>query len=403
MTESVRLSAEGRSRFAVRDLLLVIGLCLAPMTGLRIWKVGPGEVLCLVWGLKYLFRGRLRKSDVLRFFVLFYVSMLIGTAIGYFVAPRELRMVDLLTWLYLGVIAVSLYEGLKTKTLDYIERLFYLFARAAALWNLFLYIYSRTISASLLGAPIWYHGVRFTGGATNPHQVAILLCGLTFLFIRETIMGRRRLINAVYTAVCVYLMIQTASSTGVLALAMGAAVTVYYSLVRLFPKRKSIVRVLMVLTILMVLAIGGTTFANMFIEWVEKKKNGLERFDIFSSISDTFTASPLFGLGPGEHSLGGLIEYHNTYLEILAATGLVGTLVFIVYTIRLFKKAFRADWRLLPMLISMYAYGLAGFAMRRLVYWGIIAFISVIAEQRIAQGSINAVNAERTTGRKRHG
>ncbi len=403
MTESVRLSAEGRSRFAVRDLLLVIGLCLAPMTGLRIWKVGPGEVLCLVWGLKYLFRGRLRKSDVLRFFVLFYVSMLIGTAIGYFVAPRELRMVDLLTWLYLGVIAVSLYEGLKTKTLDYIERLFYLFARAAALWNLFLYIYSRTISASLLGAPIWYHGVRFTGGATNPHQVAILLCGLTFLFIREVIMGRRRLINAVYTAVCVYLMIQTASSTGVLALAMGAAVTVYYSLVRLFPKRKSIVRVLMVLTILMVLAIGGTTFANMFIEWVASDKNGLERFDIFSSISDTFIASPLFGLGPGKHSLGGLIEYHNTYLEILAATGLVGTLVFIVYTIRLFKKAFRADWRLLPMLISMYAYGLAGFAMRRLVYWGIIAFISVIAEQRIAQGSINAVNAERTTGRKRHG
>ena len=32
----------------------------------------------------------------------------------------------------------------------------------------------------------------------------------------------------------------------------------------------------------------------------------------------------------------------------------------------------------------MYAYGLAGFAMRRLVYWGILMFVLVIAEKKIA-------------------
>ena len=32
-----------------RDWILLIGLSLAPMTGLRIWKIGPSEVLCLLW------------------------------------------------------------------------------------------------------------------------------------------------------------------------------------------------------------------------------------------------------------------------------------------------------------------------------------------------------------------
>ena len=36
------------------DYFLIIGIVLAPMTGLRIWKIGPGEVLCLFWSIPVL-------------------------------------------------------------------------------------------------------------------------------------------------------------------------------------------------------------------------------------------------------------------------------------------------------------------------------------------------------------
>ena len=31
------------------DWILIIGIVLSPMTEFRIWKVGPGEILCLSW------------------------------------------------------------------------------------------------------------------------------------------------------------------------------------------------------------------------------------------------------------------------------------------------------------------------------------------------------------------
>ena len=116
--------------------------------------------------------------------------------------------------------------------------------------------------------------------------------------------------------------------------------------------------------------------------WVASDSNGLGRLYIFSSIKGAFIKSPLFGLGPGMHAKDplGLKEFHNTYLEILAATGIVGFLAFISLSIKALKKL-TADALLIPILISIYAYGLAGFAMRRLAYWVIFIFIFILSEQ----------------------
>ncbi|NLB75739.1 MAG: hypothetical protein GX799_04640 [Crenarchaeota archaeon] len=139
----------------------------------------------------------------------------------------------------------------------------------------------------------------------------------------------------------------------------------------------------MTLILLLVAVIGFSTFLDLFIRWVEKDTNGLGRLGIFASFPSTFIKSPIVGLGPGVHGRNGLIEFHNTYLEVLAATGLFGGIVFLVFSIRIFKKTIVADWKLFIIAVSMYAYGLAGFAMRRLVFWGVIAFVVAIAEQRV--------------------
>ena len=364
------------------DWILIIGLTLAPMTSLRFWKIGPGEVLCLLWGIKYWFRARSIKSNLLTFFVLFDLAMAVGSVIGYAIAPDELRAVDLLTWLYLGIMAVSLYEGLKSKSLKYNEALFYSFAQFAAIWNLFLFLYSRFVSSMLLGAPLWYHGVRYSGGATNPHQVAILLCGATFVFLRSIFKREKVFRSIVLMAISIYLMIATASSTGILAIALGMAVSAYFFVANLFPKRRFAAWVVLTVIILLAVLIFYKFLYQKFIGWVAEDKNGMRRFVIFSSFGEAFMKSPVFGLGPGVHGIGGTIEFHNTYLEIIAATGLVGGIIFAVYSIDLFISVLKNDWKLFPILVSMYAYGLAGFAMRRIVFWGLVSFVTIIAEQK---------------------
>ena len=84
------------------DWLLIIGLCLSAMTDLRIWKIGPAELLCFIWGLKFFPKRVYRMNILSSFFLRFLGAMLIGTVIGYFVAPKELILSDLLTWVFLA-------------------------------------------------------------------------------------------------------------------------------------------------------------------------------------------------------------------------------------------------------------------------------------------------------------
>ncbi len=380
------------NRIKYGDLLLVAGLCMAPMTSLRIWKIGPGEVLCLLWGIRNGVSYYLSKSDILLFFTSFVFCLLIGSAIGYYLAPNELRVTDIITWIYLAVIAISLYEGLNSRSYEYNDLLLHTFARIAAIWFIFLYIYSITVSRRIFGIPLWASRTRFSGGATNPHQTAILFCGIFFVFIREIVKKKRVFSNLCYSFISLFLMLRTRSSTGVLAIAFGIVITTYFIIGYAFHKHKFAALVGITVLYLIVGLVGYRILYKLFMYWVESDANGLGRLTIFSSFSITFIKSPLLGLGPGVHGINGLIEYHNTYLEILAATGLVGGLVFAIYTIRLVKTILYADWTLLPIVISLYAYGLAGFSMRRLVYWGIVAFITVIAEKRIKKTFVNAGN-----------
>ncbi|MBE6834739.1 MAG: O-antigen ligase family protein [Ruminococcaceae bacterium] len=368
-------------RIKAFDWLLIVGLCLAPMTGFRIWKVGPGEILCLIWGLKYLFTRRIVKSDVFRFFSLFIFFVLIGTLVGFAVAPNELRLADLFTWLYLAVFSSALYDGLKTKSLEYNEKLLFVFARFATLWYLFLYVFSLTVRRTFFGAPLWYSGARFSGGGTNPHQVALLLCGLIFVFVCKMLKRQSFIKCFIYLSVCLFLLYQTASSTGYLAVAISFVWVSYFLLLNSFPNHKKLAVVIFTLLLVLIAVVGFPKFYEMFMSWVSKDSNGLGRIDIFASYPDTFVKSPLFGLGPGAHGINGYIEFHNTYLEVLSHGGLFAGVVFLIYSIRIYKKTLMSDWKMSPILVVMYAYGLGGFAMRRIVYWCFVIFVTVIAEQ----------------------
>lgn len=376
------------ARIKLFDWILVVGLALAPMTGLRIWKVGPAEVLCLFWGIKGLFKGKLASNELNRFFFPFFGALLVGSLVGYFVAPQEQDVSGLAVWLYLGLTATLIYEGLRKNSLEYNEKLLFVLAQVGVLWYLFLFIYSRTVSMTFLGAPLWYSARRFSGGGTNPHQVAVFFCGIGFVFLRKALNGEHRLRCILFFVLSCYLLWCTESSTGKMAVALGVFTAVYFALAEVMPERKLVIRGVLAVSIIVIGVVGAAFWKSLFMDWVAEDKNGLGRFVIFASFPSAFIRSPVFGLGPGVHGINGSIEFHNMYLELLAATGLVGGAVFAVFTGRLMKKTLRADWSLFPILIALYAFGFAGFAVRRLIYWGLTAFVLVLSEQ---------INARKTT------
>jgi O-antigen ligase len=120
---------------------------------------------------------------------------------------------------------------------------------------------------------------------------------------------------------------------------------------------------------------------SLFYNWIASDSNGLGRFRIFASYPETFWKSPVFGLGPGVHGLNGTIEFHNTYLEVLAMSGMAGGIVFVLFTLNAWKEVRWSPFTL-GMFVTLYVFGLAGFGMRRLVFWIILSIICVYGKRQ---------------------
>ena len=364
------------------DWLLIVGAVLAPMTGLRIWKIGPAESLCFIWALRHIRIGKIAIDDYLRFFIPFLLSMLVGTFICIAGYPQELVANGWATWLYLSFIACILYNALSHNSREYNEIVFETICRLSVIWYGLLYVYSIVISRTFLGAPLWYYA-RYSGGGTNPHQVAVLLCGVAFWFTRQILKRNRVLINLVFFLLAVFLESESKSSTGAASIFLGIFIlAVLFTIIHV--RSTKIRKTVIIFEILIGLLIGvafSNAIYNMVYEWVASDANGIGRFYIWSSFSQMIKKSPIFGLGPGMHAISysGMKEFHNSYLEIIAATGLVGFIAFILFSYRAIRSLLKGDYCLLPILVSIYVYSMAGFAFRRLAFWIVISFVIVLA------------------------
>lgn len=381
-----RLIIKRNVKIDLWDWLLVLGLALAPMTSLRIWKIGPGEVLCALWTIRYLNFKKIVFSDVFKFFTFFIICVSAGTLIGVYKEPQETNPTGILTWVYLGYIACMIYSGLRKRDSEYIEHLFFIGAVVATCWHLLLYLYSITISRSFFGIGLWYGGVRYAGGATNPHQVALLMCGLTVYFLRNVFTKKHVLFSLIMSACCFTVQMATQSSTGLASVVAACLTFMYVFTARLGTSKKLRAGIIIVETLLIILAV--IVFFNPLFDfvynWIASDKNGLGRFAIFSHIGEVFAESPVFGLGTGAHSetlSGNQLEFHNTYLEVLAAGGIAALLALIWFTFRICKKA-SADAYFYPLIVQLYTFGLAGFGMRRLPYWWLLTFAILTVEKK---------------------
>ena len=370
------------------DWLLIIGFTLAPMNTLRIWKVGPGEALCLLWCVKY-YEQVLNisvKNYFVRFWLAFIPAIIFGAAYCRVFYPSESSFSGIATYVYFFVISVGVYVGMMRKPLNEIQRIIYIIGIVSAIFYFGLYLYSIAIRPTIFGIPLWYRGVRFAGGANNPHQVAVLISAVGFVnvfhvFDRQISWGRKMVPTAAIVF-SVIVAVETQSSTLIFSIAFTFLFFIYFLIVRTLKgkRQKWIATAGILIIVTVIVGLFREQLYEAGYEWVASDANGLGRITIFKSITDSLNKSWLIGLGPGVHGLDGTIEYHNAYLEILAMGGLLGITIFLLFSVRLFRKLLQYPGLCFCM-IPLYAYGMAGFSMRRLVFWVMAAILTACAEK----------------------
>ncbi len=369
------------------DYLLIIGIMMAPMTGLRLWKIGPSELLCFIWSTRYLghFMNTRFDNPLTRFWWPFFLTLLAGTVYCLFRYPSESSGLEgVMTWFFMMYISFGVYYGMKDRSRQEVLRVMEKAGVFSMVWYTLLLIYSRAVSGYLFGVRLWYGGARFAGGGRNPHQMAILALCLVFaslyVLARERLRLKKRALHMMIAAFFTVILFLTRSTTALMALFASGALFLALAAIQY----KQAIRDRQVLTIVLlslgalVVAFGAVWLYQKFMDWVAADPNGLHRFQLFAYIRDPLTKSPLFGLGDGTHSNAGISEFHNSYLEIIGMTGVIGVILFIIFTFRLIKTL-SIDRLLWALPFALYIYGLAGFGLRRLPNWVFIGFMLVLA------------------------
>ena len=373
------------------DWVLIVGITLSPMNELRIWKIGPGELLLMIWALRFLKDiFNVSTTNILgRFWFLFLPVISAGAIFCRLFYPDESDISGLLTYAYFAFISVGIYAGVRKMSAAHIRKLLLAIGIVVPCWFMFLYLYSRR-HLTFLGAHLWYRRVRYSGGANNPHQIAVTISSVVFIDIIQIFDRKvslpRKILPLVCVVFCFIMARATKSSTLVVAVIIALGLFIYYLIVRSLESRRQRWVAFSVIVIIGALTVGifRDYLYEMVYEWIADDPNGLERIDIFSSITITLRKNWIFGLGPGNHAMDGYMEYHNSYLEILAMSGFVGLTVFTFYSVKFFKGLL-VDPAYIFVIAPVYFYGLAGFSMRRMIFWVVSAILIAYAERFAAE------------------
>ena len=72
------------------------------------------------------------------------------------------------------------------------------------------------------------------------------------------------------------------------------------------------------------------------------------------------------------HALNGKWTYHNSYLEILAMSGIIGLSLFLIFIVLLIRKLSK-NITLLLLIFPLLVFSMGSFAIRNIEFWVIIS------------------------------
>ncbi len=271
---------------------------------------------------------------------------------------------------------------------------------------------------------VWYYGVKLQGLSDNPNQIGFLAAiGLGVLSADE-IMHRPplpvKLVGAFACALAGYL----SGSAAFLVAAFAAGALVLLRV--LFGRRSSqsgkitasVPATLVVALLTVAILFLGSRMAKLsiwpshvteYFEILEKKGlrgsvaesleeyakadggQGSVRLQLWTDASKLILSSPLLGLGPGQHlrAIGDPKpqEAHNTLIDILLISGLVGALPVAIIFLLILRSAFRNSRLYIVCLLvgPVLAFGMFHYIGRQPLFWIALMMAWYIAQRRSSQ------------------
>jgi O-antigen ligase len=334
-----------------------VGLALTAFTKLRFGApIGLGEVLMLGLSAQSLISDRWSPvREVTGVFTRFWFPFL---ALGLFSSFLAVVLDRAIPFMWYDVIAYSFialsFVGLvgRTDVIEVVTTISRVYPVMVIPVTFVLYLYSRVSSSLggilLLDGDYATYG-RFQGLTENANQLAFTAT-IAFIFSLYHFNRTRRLRWLAMSAASVLVGFVTVSDGFRLALVLAVLASVAHYV---WAPAATMARAVARIVLLVLCAIGVILTASAAINYasqVTTKDNGQasEREELWSVCLERTFESPIVGNGFGAQATrpGYIQECHNTFLEVMSATGILGLIAAGGLVISLCRAAYRTSWTL---------------------------------------------------------
>lgn len=389
-----------------------LGITLSGATQLRIagLPVGPAEVVLAVWVLFLVFlllRGvRFAGTRLAVILGGYWLGALMLLALGALIAVQFRRanpgtaVHDGMAFVYMAVLttllALRFFDENSYRYHWHFARLNFLFHALAA-----SVLLSLAIATPQLG-PIrfWYGGIRFTGWAENPNQMALAMAAMPFLgwwLLRNTSGRLGKAACSIGIAVCVGAGLATLSD-GLRAAWLASLVVIsgllFYRATMRGRSRWFYASHVMVPALIVVIAVF---LSDDLVEYLYRVAEhtyaegdqGEKRFTLWVHGIEAIAASPLFGFGPGAFSgyygpFEGW-EAHNSFIDWGMSTGLMGILMYVGLLAWIAWRALQSrETSLAGIWVSVIVVSIFGYVLRQPDFWTALVLILILTDLSLA-------------------
>lgn len=380
-------------------ILLPLSLVLIVMTNLRIsfLPIGPGEVLLVLWIFKELiysifnrsFPTDRRTGIIFRDFLIIFFVMHLGIINASLTSNYRIEGIihaQLAHFLSLFMVLILASPKHYPKLKDYVRTTIVLGTL------IFFGLYLLNKYAGFTAIRLMYGGVRFTGGARNPNQLALFLVSQPFLvlyFLVEESRNTKKTSVFIFWIILLVLTIilglATQSDglygTWILSVIILLTVNIFANLK--FPS-SLLVMLVFFISILLILVINENyrLLQKFIIDWFnELDEGGSRAFLWVEGLKQTFKF-PLFGLGSGSFiKLGTLqVESHNTFIDLALQGGYIALIIFLIMLGRI-VKGIRKQPILITAFSSLIIFSMSHYVLRQPIFWFICVSMLSISDQ----------------------
>ena len=398
------------SQLSIIDIVLIWGIILAPMTALRIFKYGPGEVLLIIWMLAVFIGDNhstkyepfsLPLNDISLYQLANLTMMFVGMIVNIFVYHGTVEIADAVvvfsTHFFMFLLSCCLFLYFEECPLEKIHKILSrIFVYGVFVYGVLL-VYALYYDITLFGKSLWLggRGYRFKGLANNPHQIGMITgSGLCFsLYLMST---STRILNKIlyFAATCgwFWISLSTRADTMTICYVLMGVFAVIILIPKITDNQEQRIHIYLALFITSGLAFALNTpkIWRAFTTFVSEAGNGLGRIELWKSGLSQFQEKIiciLTGLGPTGGSgivkrySGIEVEAHNTYVQQIINSGIFICIYYIGITLKMIRRPLEKNTFLIMAVVYFLLYGFGGNMNRRVLVWFTYSMVLILLEK----------------------